>query len=82
MYGHSQGASIAFCFLAPSKGVPNAATAVHGLVLENAFASRLTRYACSTQNAGYLTAAFACLSVTGGMHAVPLPCAPCYGAPL
>ena len=40
IYGHSLGASIALCLLAPQKGAPTAAAAaVHGLVLENAFTS-------------------------------------------
>jgi uncharacterized protein len=40
IYGHSLGASIALCLLAPLKGESTAATAaVHGLVLENAFTS-------------------------------------------
>lgn len=38
IYGHSLGASIALCLLAHRNGVPNA-SAVHGLVLENAFTS-------------------------------------------
>ncbi|KAH9979847.1 Alpha/Beta hydrolase protein [Lactifluus volemus] len=40
IYGHSLGASIALCLLAPSlKGEPTSSVAVHGLVLENAFTS-------------------------------------------
>jgi uncharacterized protein len=41
IYGHSLGASIALCLLAHPghKGVLNAATVAHGLVLENAFTS-------------------------------------------
>ena len=39
IYGHSLGASIALCLLAPHKDVSKAAAVVHGLVLENAFTS-------------------------------------------
>lgn len=39
IYGHSLGASIALCLLAPHKDVSKPAAVVHGLVLENAFTS-------------------------------------------
>jgi hypothetical protein len=39
IYGHSLGASIALCLLAPHTDVSKAAAVVHGLVLENAFTS-------------------------------------------
>src|SRR6267154_3041572 len=39
IYGHSLGASIALCLLAPQTDVSKTAAVVHGLVLENAFTS-------------------------------------------
>jgi uncharacterized protein len=39
IYGHSLGASIALCLLAPHTDVSKVAAVVHGLVLENAFTS-------------------------------------------
>jgi hypothetical protein len=48
IYCHSLGASTAFSLLEPRKGVPNAAAAVYGLVLETAFTIVPDMLACST----------------------------------